>query len=311
MFFFLTLLILSNPIVGEKVKKSSVAVKSTTDSTPISVISKPKKNISQKDPTVKKVLLVSKKSSDSSLKSKNPESSTSNSQKDSVKKPNKKSKPKKTTIKRLFPWIEGKKLGVGFEVRENVIPKFFLGLFLKGSHPIVSPSYSLRFIIRAKKVDIIIKGSYWNVDPKDGVYLSGTYDWGLADYVNFKKFKFYWAQLSLLWKKKISDGFYFTYGGGVGVGYLDTELYTTPAQGCTPSNYENVSTSTRYLGSKYCYRDTYKEFWTSQSVPKGMAIFEGTVGLRYDVSKDVTLKFETGLLLPGFLHTTLAVEYIF
>ncbi|MBU1241470.1 hypothetical protein KKF84_12510 [Myxococcota bacterium] len=223
------------------------------------------------------------------------------------------SEPRGATSENQSVWeiLKGKRYGIGLDVQFNYVPRAFLSLFMDASHTVASPAAALRLLMRTKHLDVIVKGAMWNVSPPDGVYLSKGYDWSTADYASFDSIHFYYMEVALLWKKLLAPSLYLTWGGGLGGGWITGKMHTTAAQGCRPGNYDNISTSHTWLGSDYCYRDNYREFWNTESFPAIMGMIEGTVGLRYDVTDHLTMKLETGLFLPGFIHFSFALEYIF
>lgn len=200
-----------------------------------------------------------------------------------------------------------RKFGFGAEFRMNVVPEFFLNLFLRAAHEVKSPSFAGKFIYRTRTTDVVIKGAYWDIQAPDGNWMGINHDWEDMDYVEFKNFRFAWGQISVMWNQPLITGLYFIYGGGIGAGAVLGDIYTTPAYGCTADNWRDAST-TPLIGCWHSSLDPDRE---KEDIPRVMAALEATVGLRYDLFSNVSFKLETGLFLPGFWHVTGSVELLF
>lgn len=200
-----------------------------------------------------------------------------------------------------------RQFGLGAEFRMNLVPEFFLNLFLRAAHEVKSPSVAGKFIYRTRNLDLILKGAYWDIQAPDGNWLGMNHDWDEMDYMEFKKFRFAWGQVSVMWNQPLITGLYFIYGGGIGVGAVLGDIYKTPAYGCTADNWREVST-TPLIGCWHSSLDPNRE---KEDIPRVMAALEATFGLRYDLFSNVSFKLETGLFLPGFWHVTGSVELLF
>ena len=196
--------------------------------------------------------------------------------------------------------------GFGFQYSYNYIPEWALHIALRAAHEVKSGSYGARFVIRKKNFDIVFKGIYWNINPPDGNWLGLNHNWDDMDYVEFKNLSLTYAEISAVWNSKIVDNVYFIYGGGIGGGYVGGDIYTTPAYGCTADNWRNDNTNN--IGCFHSPNDPNRE---KEDIPRGMGLLEVTMGLRVDLTKNITAKFETGVLLPGFFYGTASMEFLF
>jgi len=200
-----------------------------------------------------------------------------------------------------------RKFGFGAEFRMNVVPEFFLNLFMRAAHTVQSPSLAGKLIYRTRNTDVIFKGAYWDIQAPDGNWMGINHDWEDMDYVEFKKFRFAWGQISVICNQPLITGLYFIYGGGIGAGAVLGDIYTTPAYGCTADNWRDAST----LPGFGCWHSSLDPNREKEDIPRVMAALEATVGLRYDLFANVSFKLETGLFLPGFWHVTGSVELLF
>lgn len=200
-----------------------------------------------------------------------------------------------------------RKFGFGVEFRQNMVPEFFLNLFMRAAHEVNTPSYAMKFIYRTKNTDVIIKGSYWAINAPDGNWMGIGHDWEDMEYTEFKDFRFAWGQVNVMWNQPLITGLYFIYGGGIGAGAVMGDIYTTPAYNCTADNWRNATTNP--LGG--CWHMNNSPEREKEDVPRVMAALEATLGLRYDLFSNVSFKLETGLFLPGFWHLSASVELLF
>jgi hypothetical protein len=197
--------------------------------------------------------------------------------------------------------------GLGFELQTSYVPEFFLHIALRGAHDTKGNGFGFRGIYRTKNVDVIAKFSYWKIDAPNGVWLGITGDWYEADYVEFVDFGLAYLEISATWNTKIAENIYFIYGGGIGGGVILGDIYTTPANGgCTADNFQNVSTNG--TGCSYSTTDFRRE---KEDLPPGMGSLTGFIGLRYDITNNITVKSELAIFLPGFLRGTVALEFLF
>ncbi len=200
--------------------------------------------------------------------------------------------------------IKLRKFGLGAEYRVNMVPEFFLNLFLRAAHPVQSSAYGLKFIYRTKNTDVIFKGMYWDIQAPDGNWLGINKDWDSMEYVEFVDFRFAWGQVNVVWNEPLITGLYFIYGFGVGAGAVMGDIYTTPAYGCNADNWREPSSG----GCVHLPNSPERE---KEDVPRVMAALEATMGLRYDLLPNLSFKLETGLFIPGFWHVTGSVEFLF
>jgi opacity protein-like surface antigen len=195
--------------------------------------------------------------------------------------------------------------GVGFEIGNSIIPSFFLDLFTKANHSTyISPSTGIKFIYRKNKIDYILKGTYWYMNLKDGVYLENGGVWSGADYLRFENLSFYYIQASIYYNKKINKRLNLYYGGGLGFGYVGGKISSTKATGCTIDNYDKEENG----GCSWSLENKdYENLW----FPKIMGALEISIGLKYKIEDNIYIKGETGIFLPGFLKITFSIEYYF
>ena len=203
--------------------------------------------------------------------------------------------------------IKLRKFGLGVEVRQNIVPEFFLNLFMRAAHEVATPAYSAKFIYRTKTTDVIIKGSYWDIKAPNGNWMGIGHDWEDMEYTEFQNFKFVWGQINVVWNQPLITGLYFIYGGGIGAGAVMGDIWTTPAYNCTADNWRDATTNP-ISGCWHSPLDPERE---KEDIPRVMAALEATFGLRYDLFSNVSFKLETGLFLPGFWQVSGSVEILF
>jgi hypothetical protein len=205
------------------------------------------------------------------------------------------------------------KIGIGLELDYNMVPQSFLKVFLQGAHDVKSTAVGARFIIRKKHVDIIFKGAMWKVNPPNGVWSTNGEDWADTDYMEFENITYYYGQVSFMWNYQLFSGpltkLFFTYGGGVGAGYVDGKVYSTPTSGtCTSSNYQDATIGGATNG---CWAPSGLSVEEDMDNWRIMGALELSMGLRLDITEMLSIKGEVGLFLPGLIHGTLAVEFYF
>jgi len=198
-----------------------------------------------------------------------------------------------------------KQYGFGVEVHTNYVPSWFLNIAMRGSHDVTGNGFGAKVMVRSKNVDIAIKGMYWKIDAPDGIYLGINHDWVDAEYTEFKDFGLAYLELTATWNSSLTENLYLTYGFGIGGGVVLGDIYTRPAYGCTADNFENPNT----IGTGCYYMTT--AIREKEDLPPGMGVLEVFGGVRYDVTKNITVKGELGIFLPGMLRATMGLEFLF
>jgi hypothetical protein len=222
-------------------------------------------------------------------------------------------------------WPE-KMYGIGVVGNYNIFPQALLRAFTlaakeKNFH-VHSWAAGLQFVVRwLKKADVTVRLMFQSYGLKDGNWLGSGHDWDEMDYTEFHTMNFLFMDVSGTGYTKLAKQFYLAYGGGVGLGWVMGKVYTSSSytngiagSACSRSNYSDPSQChpvgvTCSKGG--CKQSDLTSQHEKEAVPPAMAALNLHLGLRYDFFRHLSMKFETGLFLPGFWYFQLALTAFF
>ncbi len=214
--------------------------------------------------------------------------------------------------------------GLGLSGGMNIVPQFFLHAFTKAAvrktYNIYDLAAGIHFVRRKKLMDMTVRVMFGHYGISDGNWLGrGDHTFAETDYTEFHNMNFLWADVTWTWHTRLARHFYLSYGVGIGLGWVMGKVYTTPSEGCTPDNYYRTdmcrpsglpvdacdgNTCSREALASHPQREREK-------VPPVLPAINGTIGLRYDIFRHMSVKLETGIFLPGFWFWQLGATFFF
>lgn len=127
--------------------------------------------------------------------------------------------------------------GVALRGRWVSVPKWMLNLFTKRNMPLSSYSAAVEVMRRKGEFDFIFSFGYMGLAPADGNWLGKGHDARIdTDYVQFKNFGMYTADVSFVWHSYLNDWFGLHYGAGLGLGVMTGQMLRTSNFGCIEEN---------------------------------------------------------------------------
>lgn len=127
--------------------------------------------------------------------------------------------------------------GVAARLRWVSVPKWMLDFFTKRNMPLSSYSTAIEVMRRKGEFDIIASFGYMGLAPSDGNWLGKGHDPAIdTDYVQFKNFAMWTADVSFVWHSYLNDWFGLHYGAGLGLGVLTGQMLRTSNAGCNEAN---------------------------------------------------------------------------
>lgn len=223
------------------------------------------------------------------------------------------------------PTVPGKKpwpeviYGVGINGMFNIVPFFFLEAFTKGHqskhYGVYQPAAGIHFVRRKKNMDMTVRVMFGWYDLKDGNWLGRGHEWDETDYTEFHDMNFLWADISWTWYREVAKNFYIGGGAGIGVGWVTGSVYTTPSEHCNAENYSDCRVckpSTWVCDQGGCERGQPHPLREKEKdVPPVLPAINGHFALRYDFFRHLSMKFDTGIFLPGFWYLQLSLTAMF
>lgn len=212
--------------------------------------------------------------------------------------------------------------GLGASFMLNIVPQFMLGAFTEAAvnkkYHVYPWAAGIHFVRRKKLLDMTVRVMFGHYGLRDGNWLGANHSFDETDYTEFHNMNFLWADITWTWHTRIAKGFYLSYGVGIGIGGVLGKVYTTPSIGCTSSNYHDTRACAPSVPAicdgRSCTRDslaTHPLREQEKSVPPVLPAINGTIGFRYDIFRHMSIKFDTGLFLPGFFFFQLSTTFFF
>ncbi len=210
--------------------------------------------------------------------------------------------------------------GLGASFMMNIVPQFLLGAFTEAAvnskYHVYPMSGGLHFVRRKKLLDMTVRVMFGHYGISDGNWLGANHDFSETDYMEFHNMNFLWADITWTWHTRLAKRFYLAYGVGIGIGWVMGKAYSTPSSGCTADNYHDTrlcapvpadcdgTTCTRESLANHPLREQEK-------IPPVLPAVSGVIGLRYDFFRHLSMKFDTGIFLPGFWYFQLSLTAFF
>jgi hypothetical protein len=214
--------------------------------------------------------------------------------------------------------------GLGVTGMFNIFPHALLAAFTEAAKNKSFNAYSwaagLQFVRRKKLMDMTVRVMFSSYRISDGNWLGKGHDFSEMDYTEFHNMMFVFADITWTWHTRLAKQFYLAYGAGIGVGYMPGKVYTTPSTGCTRENYGDArlcQPSGLPVGSctkDGCARSALEAHplrEREKSVPPVLPALNALIGLRYDFFRHLSMRFDTGLFLPGFWYFQLGLTAFF
>ena len=211
--------------------------------------------------------------------------------------------------------------GLGASGMFNIVPHFFLRAFLEAakspSYGMYQPAFGIHFVRRKGLMDMTVRVMFGFYDLADGNYLGRGHDFDETDYTEFHDMNFLWADITWTWHTRLAKRFYLAYGAGIGIGWVTGSVYTTPSEGCTRDNYgdaRDCKPSGLICDKDGCDRADLKTHPLREkegSVPPVLPAINALIGLRYDFFRHLSMRFDTGIFLPGFWYVQLGLTAMF
>jgi hypothetical protein len=213
--------------------------------------------------------------------------------------------------------------GLGVSAMMNIVPQFMFRAFTEAA---VHKKYNfydwaagIHFVRRKKLLDMTVRVMFGHYGVSDGNWLGANHDWNEVDYTEFHNLNFLWADITWTWHTRLAKRFYLAYGVGIGIGWVMGKVYTTPSNGCSASNYSDTSPGQCSPGppavcdGTSCTRESLADHpdREEETVPPVLPAISGLIGLRYDLFRHLSVKFDTGLFLPGFFYFQLSLTAFF
>jgi hypothetical protein len=210
--------------------------------------------------------------------------------------------------------------GLGASFMMNIVPQFMLGAFTEAAvnkkYHVFPMSGGLHFVRRKKLLDMTVRVMFGHYGINDGNWLGANHDFLETDYMEFHNMNFLWADITWTWHTRLAKQFYLAYGVGIGVGWVMGKVYSTPSEGCSASNYWNTNAcapSTASCDGTICTRESLAShpLRERETIPPVLPAISGVIGLRYDFFRHLSMKFDTGIFLPGFWYFQLSLTAFF
>jgi hypothetical protein len=215
--------------------------------------------------------------------------------------------------------------GLGASFMYNFVPQFMLRAFLEAAkssnYGVYQPAFGIHFVRRKALMDMTIRVMFGFYDIADGNWLGRGHEFNETDYTEFHDMNFLWADITWTWHTRLAKQFYLAYGAGIGIGWVTGSVYTTPSLNCSKDNYGDArlcspwgSSPTTPCTKDGCPRSSLAGFPTREkekAVPPVLPAINALIGLRYDFFRHLSMRFDTGIFVPGFFYVQLGLTGMF
>ena len=212
--------------------------------------------------------------------------------------------------------------GLGISGMYNLVPNFFLKAFTEAAYKkgygVYQPAFGIHFVRRKALMDMTVRVMFGFYDIHDGNWLGSGHGFDETDYTEFHDMNFLWADITWTWHTRLAKHFYLAYGVGIGIGWVSGKVYTTPSGGCSKENYSDARLCRPSLPAQCdkdgCTRTSlagHPDREREKSVPPVLPAVNGLIGLRWDIFRHLTMRFDTGIFLPGLFYVQLGVTAMF
>ncbi len=212
---------------------------------------------------------------------------------------------------------------VGARFRMAIVPQFMFGLFsADGGKLVVSPSFGAEYAVRRNGFEYVLWLGFASYSMGEAPFKSKSDDESAWEIVSASMYTLTVGS-DFLWSAPISPRVSFVYGGGAGIGAAFGTIHRNQAQppgGGAPGDpytYVKCPGAAGVHGAPYCgddnnhYGDYTEASWLSGGskpiVFPWIAIPQ--IGIRWKVSRQFVMRFDTGLSFPGPFFFGIAGQY--
>lgn len=210
--------------------------------------------------------------------------------------------------------------GLGVSVMYNMVPQFMLRAFLEAAksknYGVYQPAFGIHFVRRKALMDMTIRVMFGFYGIADGNWLGRGHEFDETDYTEFHDMNYLWADITWTWHTRLAKQLYLAYGAGIGLGWVTGKVYTTPSYGCTKDNYSDARQCTPL--TVVCTKDGCSREDLAghpdrekEKVPPVLPAINALIGLRWDIFRHMTMRFDTGIFVPGFFYVQLGLTAMF
>ncbi len=188
-------------------------------------------------------------------------------------------------------------LGFGVGAQYVYVPSKVMSIFVETPRPVSGKAF-MAFMRYSKNTSVMmLRVGHMAISADDGVWLGRGHDWNEAKYERFDSPGFMWMDFYFGSELPMGPtGLSFFYGGAIGMGLVEGDIYSKDAYGCTENNYDPPSGT--------CVFAPLEE---KEDVPRYLPTISLTAGIRYQIIKWLSVQAQAGVFIPGFVTAGVSV----